>query len=407
MKKNQCENIQSNVEKMPSFLLVLFFSMACGFIVANIYYAQPILEVIGQDIGLEARRSGLIVTLTQIGYALGLLLIVPAADLYNNRYLLLTLLAVESIALILFSLIAAPFYLLVITLLIGLGAVSVQIMVPLVALMTPEHNRGQVIGRVMSGLMLGIMMARPVSSMLTEWFSWRAVFISSAIVMLILAGIVYKVVPNHTPKSATHYGALLASMVKIIRQTAILRRRALYHAALFGVFSLFWTTVPLLLSSDLYDFSQSDIALFALASVTGAIATPLGGKFADKGYSRMTTACAILMVLCAFLLVLIPVNRQLSLINLVIAAIVIDFGVSLNLVVGQRALLVLNPALKNRLNGLYMALFFAGGAVGSLTGVWVYVNYGWYFTALLGAGITFMALLYFATEFLQKTNPIK
>jgi len=289
---------------------------------------------------------------------------------------------------------------LVAALFIGLGAVAVQIIVPFAAHLTPVAMRGQVIGNVMSGLMLGIMLARPAASFLTQLSSWHTIFFASAGCMVLLLILLARVLPERVPSGSTlSYGALIASMLRLMVTEPVLRRRALYHACLFGAFSVFWTTVPLLLAGPLFNLSQAGIALFALAGVSGAIAAPLTGRIADKGWTRPATIFAILAVACAFLLTeLIELGSTYSLIWLVVAGIVLDFGVAANLALGQRAIFLLPAEYRGRFNGMFMATFFLGGALGSACGAWGFAQGGWALSAWIGFCLPVIALVYFATE---------
>jgi predicted MFS family arabinose efflux permease len=251
----------------------------------------------------------------------------------------------------------------------------------------------------MSGLMLGIMLARPVASFITQISSWHIVFYASAATMFLLAAVLARTLPARMPAGRLRYSELLASMGKLVRTTPVLRRRALYHAGLFAAFSLFWTTTPLLLAGSEFGLSQGEIALFALAGVAGAIAAPITGRVADRGWSRPATACAMLAVAVAFLMTHIAEpGSHWALGLLVAAAILLDFGVSANMTLGQRAIFGLGADVRARLNGLYMTTFFLGGAIGSALGGWAYAHGGWMLASRIGFALPVLALGYFATE---------
>jgi predicted MFS family arabinose efflux permease len=379
--------------------LTFLLAVACGLIAANIYYAQPLAGPISAALGLSAGATGLIVTLTQIGYGLGLLLIVPLGDLIENRRLTLVLLAIATLALLGAGLSTHPLPFLLSALGIGIGTVAVQVLVPYAVHLAPEAVRGRVLGNVMSGLMLGIMLARPVASFITQISSWHVVFYASAATMLLLAAVLAGTLPTRMPAGRLGYGELLASMGQLARTTPVLRRRALYHAGLFAAFSLFWTTTPLLLAGSEFGLSQGEIALFALAGVAGAIAAPIAGRVADRGWSRPATGCAMLAVAVAFLMTHIAVpGSHWALGLLVVAAILLDFGVSANMTLGQRAIFGLGAEFRARLNGLYMTTFFIGGAIGSALGGWAYAHGGWMLASRIGFALPVLALGYFATE---------
>jgi predicted MFS family arabinose efflux permease len=377
--------------------ITFLLALSCGLIAANIYYAQPLVGPIAAELGLTPQAAGLIVTMTQLGYGAGLLLIVPLGDLVENRKLVLTVIALAALALAAASVVTHPLPYLIAALLIGLGSVAVQILVPYAGHLAPAHIRGRVVGNVMTGLMLGIMLARPASSFVASVSSWHTVYALSAGLMVALA--LYRALPVRKPQARLHYGELLASMVHLARTTPVLRRRALYQAGLFGAFSLFWTTVPLLLASPAFNMSQTGIALFALAGAAGAISAPIAGRVADRGWKRLATAVAMLLTAGGFALTLVVApGSYVSLALFVLAAIAIDFGVQGNVVLGYRALFALGAEHRSRLNGIYMTTFFLAGAAGSAIGAWAYAYGGWTLAAAIGGALPLAALLYLATE---------
>jgi len=387
---------------MPTWLMLLI-AAACGLIVANIYYAQPLVGPIREAIGLSAGAAGLVVTLTQIGYCAGLLLVVPLGDLLENRRLVLALVGVLVAALA-----AAPFVpglghpapaFLACSLLIGFCAVAVQVLVPYASHMAPEHVRGRVVGNIVSGLMLGIMLARPVASFITHVWSWQVVYVLSAVLMVLLAIVLRLLLPARRPHASLGYCALLASMYGLLRDLPVLRRRAVYQAGMFGAFSVFWTVTPLLLASPAYGMNQRDIAWFALAGVAGAIAAPISGRVADRGWTRPASAFCMLLGLLSFVPTLgAEGGGRLGLAILVLAAIALDFAVSGNLVLGQRAIYALGAEVRGRVNGLYMATFFLGGATGSALGAWSFAHGGWQAACTVGMGLIGAVFLVFLTE---------
>ncbi len=378
--------------------LTLLLAAAAGLIVANVYYAQPLVGPISVALGLSPHSAGLVVTMTQIGYALGLLLLVPLGDLLENRRLILGVVAVATVALAVEALSHHAATFLGAAFVIGLGSVAVQILVPLAAHLAPPAQRGRAVGEVMSGLMLGIMLARPAASLIAYAFSWHAVFWISAGLMIALSIVLRVALPSRRPTMRLSYLALLRSMADLALTTPVLQRRALYHAALFGAFSLFWTAVPLELA-QVYHLSQAGIALFALAGVAGAISAPIAGRLADRGWTRPATGLAMIAVAAAFLLGragLAPTPA--GLIALVAMAILLDFGVTANLVLGQRAIFMLGDEARSRLNGLYMATFFAGGAICSALGGWAYAEGGWSLTLWVGLALPLLAFVFYLTE---------
>jgi predicted MFS family arabinose efflux permease len=379
---------------------VWLLATAAGLIVANLYYAQPLVGPISRATGLDPGAAGLLVTLTQIGYCLGLLFIVPLGDLLENRKLSVSLLLATGVALVAAAMSQSAPLFLAAAFAIGLCSVAAQVLVPIAAHMSSPEKRGQTVGTVMSGLLLGIMLSRPVSSLVTDAFGWHAIFLISAVLTVGLAFVLHKQLPARQPEGSMSYAGLLASMWHLLKTTPVLRRRAFYQACTFGAFSLFWTTVPLILASDRFGMSQTGIAIFALVGVAGALVSPYAGRRADQGKSRSTTAMALGVSMLAFAVPLVlRGSREFELGLLVIAAIVLDMGVTANLVVGQRAIFSLGAEVRSRLNGLYVAIFFLGGAIGSSVGGWMFAHHGW--QGVLATGLMFpvVAFALYLTEF--------
>lgn len=394
---------KSKIEKPASSWIILILAIACGVIVANLYYAQPLVGPISSTLGLSSGAAGLIVTLTQIGYGIGLLFIVPLGDILENRKLVVTLLLFTAVVLAIAAVVKSATLFLVTSLFIGLGSVAAQVLVPYAAHLSPEATRGRNVGNVMSGLLLGIMLARPISSVMTEFMGWRAIFVFSAAIIFVLALLLVKLLPTRQPMTTTQYPTLLKSMLHLLKTTPVLQRRAFYHFCVFGTFSLFWTTVPMLLTSPIFHFSQKEVALFALVGVSGAVAAPVAGRLADKGWVRPATGLALALVIISVMLpLMIQSGSTFALVTLVVSAILLDMGVSANLVLGQRAIFSLGAEFRSRLNGLYMAIFFGGGAIGSAIGAWAYAMGGWKVAILIGIALPTIAMIYYATE--KKSN---
>jgi predicted MFS family arabinose efflux permease len=388
--------VNSDLEEMPSWMTMLF-AIAAGLLAANVYYSQPIAELIAASLGFSSSATGLIAAFTQAGFGIGLFLIVPLGDLMENRRLVLTLTAVTALALLTTAISAAPTAYLASALLVGLGSVAVQVLIPFAAHMAPERVRGRVVGNVM----IGIMLARPASSFATQAMSWHAVFYVSGASMFALALALALALPKREPAATISYLALLRSMGRLALTTPVLQRRALYQACLFGAFSLFWTTVPLLLTQS-FHMSQGGVALFALVGGAGAIAAPLAGRAADKGWTESGTAFAILCVAVAILITrFAATGSSLGIPLLAAAAILLDFGMTANLTLGQRAIFVLGAEYRSRLNGLYMSAFFAGGAVGSTLGGLAFALGGWSLASWIGFALPMLALAFFAITWMR------
>ncbi len=395
MNRSAMASPSTTSDEMPRWLTLLL-AAGCGCIVANLYYAQPLIGDISADTGLSLKLAGFVVTLTQIGYGLGLLLLVPLGDLVENRRLVVRCLLVAALSLLVAGVSRQAWPFMAAMGLVGVSSVAAQVLVPYGASMAPEATRGRTVGNIMSGLLLGIMLARPVSSLVAAHAGWHAMFLVSAVLMAALAALLSRAMPQRRPVHASSYGALLRSVAQLMRDQPVLRRRAVCHAFLFAAFSLFWSTVPLLLASPAFGLTQRGIALFALVGVAGAVAAPAAGRMADRGWSGPASITAMALVAGAFVLSRVtPTEPMLALVALGAAGVLLDMGVSANLVLSQREIFALAPAFRSRLNSAFMATFFLGGAVGSSGGVYLYAVGGWELASAVGIGLGLAALAFF------------
>ncbi|KQQ97273.1 MFS transporter [Massilia sp. Leaf139] len=376
-------------------------AVAAGLIVANLYYAQTLVGPISQATGLSPDAAGLIVTLTQVGYALGLLFIVPLGDLLENRKLVVGLLLATSALLGAAAFSGSAWLFLAASLGIGLGSVAAQVLVPFAAHLSAEATRGQTVGKVVSGLLLGIMLARPAASLVADHLGWHAVYGGAALAVAALAVLLRARLPQRRPGTSLPYPRLIGSMWTLLATTPVLRRRAAYHAGMFAAFSLFWTVTPLVLAGPAFGLSQTGIAVFALVGISGAVASPIAGRLADRGHTLYATAAALLLGVGGFALPLFaPDARTIALGLLALASIVLDMGVAANLVLGQRAIFALGAEVRSRLNGIFFALFFTGGAVGSALGAWMFARHGWDAALLTGMAFPAAALAWWTGEWM-------
>ncbi|MCT9070346.1 MFS transporter [Cupriavidus gilardii] len=383
----------SHAPAMPATLVALF-SLCAGVLVANLYYAQPLIELIGPQIGLSPSHASLIVSLTQIGYAVGLFFLVPLADLYENRRLLLLSGTAATASLVAAALSTQPGPFLLVSLLLGLSSVSVQILIPLAAHLAPEATRGRTVGTIMGGLLSGILLARPLSSLLAEALGWRAVFVAAAAMTLATVAIIALTLPRRVPEHRARYLELLASLWHLLMRFPLLRQRALYQGLLFAAFSLFWTAVPLELAGR-HGLSQAQIGVFALVGALGAVAAPVAGRLADAGHTRIASLAAMALAALSFVPGL--ASGPYGVYALAATGIVLDFAVQMNMVLGQRAIYALDAASRARLNALYMTAIFIGGAAGSAVASLVYAQAGWRGIVMTGSGLAATALVAFVS----------
>jgi predicted MFS family arabinose efflux permease len=374
-------------------LLNLVMAVACGLAVANLYYAQPLLTLIARDFHVSEGTASLVVTFTQAGYALGLLFLVPLGDLLESRRLVTRLLLGTAVTLALAA--ASPVFgaFLVMAVLVGITSVVVQILVPMAAHLAPEGQHGVFVGKVMSGLLLGILLARSAASAVAEVLDWRAIYVISAVLMVALSVVLRRTLPLHRPPHPTSYRAMLAGVVEVARHEPALRRKALAQASMFGAFTAFWTAIAYELVGE-HGLGQGQIALFALVGAGGAAAAPIAGRIADKGYGEVCSGLALVLASATFLLSGLGHG---SVLLLAVAAVVLDFAVQSHQVMGQHVIYALRPQARARINTVYMTTIFVGGTLASLlTGV-VHSHGGWTAVCWLGAALPLLGLGTWAT----------
>lgn len=360
--------------------VALVMAVACGMTVANLYYCQPLLDLISGGFGVSQGTASLAVTLTQVGYAAGLLFLVPLGDLLENRRLVTRLLLGTAVALAVAA--ASPAFpvFLAFSVLVGITSVIVQILVPLAAHLAPDDQRGRYVGTVMSGLLLGILLARSASSAVAEVLGWRAIYVVSAVLMVALSLVLRRMLPVWRPGHDSTYAGTLASVWTLVRTEPVLRRKAFAQAMMFGAFTAYWTAIAYELIDD-HGFSQGEIAAFALVGAGGAAAAPLAGRLADRGHGELAQGIALLVAAASFVL---SMTGQDSWVLLAVAAVVLDFCVQSHQVMGQHVIYALRPRARARINTVYMTTTFIGGALASLLTGWLHGHGGWRTVCALG-----------------------
>lgn len=384
--------------------LTLLFAIAVGVIVTNLFAPQTLVGVIGPSFSIDAGGSGLVATATLLGYAAGLFLLVPLADLLENRGLIVRMLACAALAAGLVTQAPSAGVLLILLFLLGAACSAIQILVPIAAAMAPAEQRGRVIGDVMSGLMIGILLARPIASFVDGAYGWRAFYGISALAMTVLTLVLAWRLPRRQPVARTRYPALIASLWHLLSAEPVLRRRALTASLAMAAFSLFWTSVALRLTQAPFDLSQRGIALFALVGAGGAVVTPLFGRAGDRGWTRSATIASHLIMIAASTLAAWAGSFEggtsfWPLVSMGIAAILLDVGVTGDQTLGRRAINLLRPEARGRINGLFVGLFFLGGAVGSAAAGLAWAWGGWMAVSAIGAAFGLAALL---TDFVRQ-----
>ncbi|WUC38978.1 MFS transporter [Streptomyces sp. NBC_00557] len=375
--------------------LIALLAVASGMTVANLYYAQPLLSSLREVFHTSTAAAGWLITLTQVGYVIGMLFLVPLGDRLEKRGLITVLLAVTTAALLTAGLAGNFPTLLIASLVAGATSVVAQILVPFAASLAPDHARGRIVGRVMSGLLTGILLSRTLSGLVSDMAGWRVVYLGSAGLMAVLAVALRSALPRHAPTTAIPYARVLHSTVRMLRIHPALLRRALYQAAMFGAFSAFWTTVSYLLAGPGFHYSALGIGVFALVGAAGAAVAPLAGRWADRNLTRPMTGAAFLLAALAFGVA--GIGRH-HIVLIALAAVLLDMAVQATLILGQHTIYQLDPDARARLNSAFIATFFLGGALGSQLGSLTYHSGGWTGVTALGAALPVAALLYWLTE---------
>ncbi|HEY6788824.1 MAG TPA: MFS transporter [Trebonia sp.] len=373
-------------------VITFVLAAACGLAVANIYYAQPLLGLLSRSFHTSEGAVTVVVTATQIGYAVGLFVLLPLGDLFENRKLTSAMLVVTAAALALAGFAPWLGVFLVASVVIGVTSVVAQILIPFAAHLTPEATRGQVMGRLNSGLLLGVMLARSLSSLVAAAWGWRAIFFISSALMLITACALARMLPSRAPDHTAGYIRLMTSIAALVRDEPVLRQRSLRQAIVFAAFSAYWTSIAFELSGR-HGFNQAEIGLFALVGAVGVGVAPLVGRLADRGTDRYATGAALLLIVAA--LVIADVGAG-SVLLLGLAAVLLDIGMTSNQILSQRQIYQLRPTARARLNTVYMGSAFLGGAAGSAIAGALHGPYGWTGVTLFGASIVVLAFLLWA-----------
>jgi len=358
--------------------VILLLAIGAGFSVASIYYAQPLLPLMGSDLHLSIEGMGLVPTLTQAGYAIGILFLLPLGDRHDRRTLILLKSTALALVLLASSLVTELHSLLIVSLLIGMAATMAQDIVPAAAILAPEGKQGKTVGTVMTGLLLGILLSRTVSGIVGEAFGWRVMYQLAAASIALIGIVMWAVLPRFAIHSTLSYPALMRSMAHLWRRYPALRRAALAQGFLSIAFSAFWSTLAVMLL-ERYQLGSAVAGGFGIAGAAGALAAPLAGGLADKlGAGKVTQLGAALVTASFALMFLMPmlgVHSQLILIA--VSAVGFDLGLQSSLVAHQNLVYSLEPQARGRLNALLFTVVFIGMALGSALGTKVYALAGW------------------------------
>ncbi|AWP30891.1 MFS transporter [Paenibacillus sp. Cedars] len=382
-----------SVDRTPlTRYVTLLFAVACGMSVANIYFAQPLLDELSNEFNMDYSIIGILITVTQVFYALGLLLLVPLGDLLNQRRLIIAQMAISIMALVIVGTASSGTMLFAGLALVGLLAVVTQTIVAFAATTAAPAERGRVVGMVTSGVVIGILLARTISGILKDLAGWRSVYLVSAALMLLMVYALYKVMPDGERKVKTvPYSQLLKSVLMLFLQERLLRIRAVLAMLIFTAFSILWTPLVLPLSSPPLSLSHSAIGAFGLVGVVGALAAAKAGKLADRGYGQRTTGIALFLLLLSWL----PISyTEQSLFALVIGIVLLDLAVQAVHVTNQSMIFALRPQARSRMVAGYMIFYSIGSAAGSIASTHIYGQYGWHGVCVLGASVSAFALIF-------------
>ncbi|ENN8439102.1 MFS transporter [Enterobacter kobei] len=370
--------------------LILLMSVATGLAVASNYYAQPLLDTIARAFNLSASSAGFIVTAAQLGYAAGLLFLVPLGDMFERRMLIVSMTLLAAGGMLITASSQSLTMMIVGTALTGLFSVVAQILVPLAATLSSPDKRGKVVGTIMSGLLLGILLARTVAGLLASLGSWRTVYWVASVLMVVMALALWRGLPKVKQENHLNYPQLLASVFSLFTQDKLLRTRALLGCLTFANFSILWTSMAFLLAAPPFNYSEGVIGLFGLAGAAGALGARPAGGLADKGKSHLTTTAGLVLLLLSWAAIW---YGHVSVLALIVGILVLDLTVQGVHITNQTVIYRVKPEARNRLTAGYMTSYFIGGAAGSLISASAWQHAGWSGVCGIGAIVAALNLL--------------
>ncbi|MEI5667016.1 MFS transporter [Bosea sp. CCNWLW174] len=374
--------------------MILLFAVASGLAVANAYFAQPLLDIIADDLGLSRATVGLVIGATQLGYGLGLILLVPLGDLLDRRKLVVLQSLLSVAALICVAVSVSGAMLLAAMAAMGFLAVVTQAFVAYAASLARPEERGQVVGSVTSGIVLGILLARAIAGAMADLSGWRAVYLLSAGATLVIAIVLFRVLPAERKAPAQFsYPRLIGSLFTLFRDEKVLRIRAVIGMLIFADVTTLLTPLVLPLAAPPFSLSHTAIGLFGLAGAAGALGAARAGAWTDRGHGQRVTGIALALMLIAWLPIgLLPQ----SILFLIAGVLILDFGLQAVHVTNQAMIYRVRPEAQSRLTAGYMVFYSIGSALGSSTSTLVYAQAGWTGVSLLGAAIAAIALAFWA-----------
>lgn len=392
--------MKNNTHGLSPALIVLM-SVATGLAVASNYYAQPLLDTIANAFSLSVNQAGFIVTTAQLGYAAGLLLLVPLGDMFERRGLIVFMTLLAAGGMLITATSQSLWMMILGTALTGLFSVVAQILVPFAATLAAPEKRGKVVGTIMSGLLLGILLARTVAGLLASLGGWRTVYWVASVLMALMAIALWRGLPQVKQDSHLNYPQLLGSIFSLFIKNSLLRTRALLGCLTFANFSILWTSMAFLLASPPFNYSEGVIGLFGLAGAAGALGARPAGGLVDKGKGHHTTTIGLLLLLISWVAIAFG---QFSAIALIIGILVLDLTVQGVHITNQSLIYRMMPEARNRLTAGYMTSYFIGGAAGSLISASAYQHAGWNGVCIAGASVALLNLVVWWRGYLRQAD---
>jgi predicted MFS family arabinose efflux permease len=367
---------------------------AAGNAVAALYYAPPLLADMAADLGMSRATIGIVTTVTQVGYGLGLLLLVPLGDLLNRRLLVRAQALLSVLALVAVAFAPTGPALLAALVVVGALAVLAQVLIAYAASLAAPGERGRIVGIVTSGIVLGILLARTVAGALADLAGWRSVYLTSAAATLVITTLLVRALPRHPARrQGVPYPRLIGSVFRLFAEVRVLRIRAVLALLGFTAFTVLLTPMVLPLSAPPFSLSTTEIGLFGLSGIAGVLGAARAGRLADHGHAQRATGIGLALMLASWpVIALLPW----SLWGLIIGVLAFDFGLQSVHVANQSLTLRARPEAQSRLTAAYMVFYSIGSATGAITSTVVYVSAGWTGVCVLGAAVTSTALLFWA-----------
>jgi predicted MFS family arabinose efflux permease len=379
--------------RMMTPRLTFLFAVAAGAAVGNLYWAQPLLDLIADDLHASHAVAGWLITATQIGYAVGILLLVPLGDVVDRRRLIPAMMLCAAIALVLCAVAPSIGVLLVVITLLGLTTVAGQILTPLAGDLADDAHRGRTVGTVASGILTGILTSRTISGLVADVFGWRTIYFAAAVLTVVIAALLYRAIPPLAPKTRLAYPALIGSVFRAVAQEPAVRWTLALAATAFAAFTMFWTALTFLLSGPPFRYPVSVIGAFGLVGLAGAVAAQRAGRLHDRGWSLPASGVGWVLILVAFV---VAVFAPHSVVIVVIAIVVLDVAAQGVGILNQTRLFALSTEARSRLNTVYVTGNFIGGAIGSAAATVLWAMGGWTAVSIAGMVLACAGLIVWA-----------